>query len=451
MDQPCCARNETVLDPRLGSGRSWARLLGSVVILNCFFLVAALWAASLPSERFTSRVTAAFASWELVDEDYLRGDTRRGFPQYTDCRVLQIIINPDAAWWPHALGPLVYYKDAKYDDSCLILHGLIDGTLDRSDLLSFRYTRYWLGFVPIATALLRTFSLHRLRLGLKLTVYASLILLVLSAALRHRRTLPVVAVIAFGCLGFWRLPEFSKSLSQAPGDTAVILGLATLIFWHRFLMRPEIFAAYCGAYGAVLAYLEFLSGLIPTAAGFLFPLAYLLAAYPPGSDSRPSRGWAFAVTALAALGAGVLLTVLVKQILAFLAVGSATYQDFVDELAFWASTEGWRPKSSGRIAPYWWLLKASAPPDLHLVLSSSGIVWATAAFLAWCRGNWRACSDVAAFLVGAAAVAAWVQILPFHTIVHYEWMVRILIVPITLGWAALIWLTLAPGLIREGT
>jgi hypothetical protein len=304
------------------------------------FLAAALWAASLPTEGFTSRVAAAFATGELVDRDYLYGDARRGFDQFTDCMVLQIITNPDAVWWARALGPLTYYKDPTYSSSCLTLHGIVDGTVERSDLLGFRYTRYSFGFVPIVSALLRPVSLGEVRRGLKFTVYASLILLVLSAALRQRRVLPVVAVIALGCLGFWRLPEFSMSLVHGPGDTAVVLGLAALIFWHRFLMRAEIFAAYCGAYGALVTYLESLIGLIPIAAGFLFPLAYLLGAYPPGGDARPARGWTFAVTGLVAFGAGVLLTVLVKQVLTAFAVGAAaTYQEFIVGLAQRASTD----------------------------------------------------------------------------------------------------------------
>ena len=435
--------------------RHWARLFGVVVILNGFFLAAALWAASLPTEGFTSRVAAAFATGEL-DDSYCDCSMVTGFAakvesqkaeafahhpqfnvrQYNDCLVLLIITDPDAVWWARALGPL------KVEGDCFTLHGIVDGTVERSDLSSLRYTRYWFGFVPIVSALLRPFSLGEVRRGLKFTVYASLILLVLSAALRQRRVLPVVAVIALGCLGFWRLPEFSMSLVHGPGDTAVVLGLAALIFWHRFLMRAEIFAAYCGAYGAVVTYLEFLTGLIPTAAGFLFPLAYLLGAYPPGRDARPARGWTFAVTGLVAFGAGVLLTVLVKQLLTAFAVGgAATYQEFMVQLAVRASTD-WPGVSSlpRRIVPYWMLMKASAPVDLHLVLGSSGIAWATAAILALYRGNWRACSDVAAFAVGAAAIVAWVQVLPQHTYEHYEFMVRILIVPITLGWAALIWL-----------
>ena len=252
------ANDETTSDTR--PWRHWARLFGVVMILNGFFLAAALWAASLPTEGFTSRVAAAFATGELVDRDYLYGDTRRGFHQFNDCLVLQIITNPDAVWWARALGPLTYFKDPTNSSVCLTLHGIVDGTVERSDLLSLRYTRYWFGFVPITSALLRPVSLGELRRGLKLTVYGSLILLVLSAALRHRRVLPVVAVIALGCLGFWRLPEFSMSLARAPGDTAVVLGLAALIFWHRFLMRSEIFAAYCGAYGALVTYLEFLTG-----------------------------------------------------------------------------------------------------------------------------------------------------------------------------------------------
>ena len=80
-----------------------------------------------------------------------------------------------------------------------------------------------------------------------------------------------------------------------------------------------------------------------------------------------------------------------------------------------------------------------------LLIGTSGLAWITAAILAWRRATLRARSDIAAFAVGAAiVVVCWVQVLPQHTAFHGAFMVRILIVPIALSWAALIWLVLVP-------
>jgi hypothetical protein len=48
-------------------------------------------------------------------------------------------------------------------------------------------------------------------------------------------------------------------------------------------------------------------------------------------------------------------------------------------------------------------------------------------------------SDLLAFAMGAVVIVSWVLLFQKHTSVHSGFIVRILIVPISLGWAALAW------------
>jgi hypothetical protein len=61
-----------------------------------------------------------------------------------------------------------------------------------------------------------------------------------------------------------------------------------------------------------------------------------------------------------------------------------------------------------------------------------------------------AMSDWLACIAGAAVIPLWAAILPHHTAEHSPMMVRILAVPIALGWLGLTWQTASifpnPGL-----
>src|SRR5206468_3545017 len=127
-------------------------------------------------------------------------------------------------------------------------------------------------------------------------------------------------------------PYFGQSLSQAPGDAFVMLGRAGLLFWRERLSRLATLVPFCAAYGAGVVYLEFTTGQLPTAAGLLLPMAYLLARLRPEPENEPMRAWRFALAGLLAFSLGVALTVAIKQILAVAIVGPDALRTFLQYL-----------------------------------------------------------------------------------------------------------------------
>jgi hypothetical protein len=67
------------------------------------------------------------------------------------------------------------------------------------------------------------------------------------------------------------------------------------------------------------------------------------------------------------------------------------------------------------------------------------LAWLTAGYLAFRRAGRWAWSDLLAMAAGAGIVAAWALLFQTHTTLHKFWMVRMLIVPLSMGWGAVAW------------
>src|SRR5690242_10261545 len=107
-----------------------------VFLLNALFLFVALYSASIPSERVVSATRHAFETGALTDETYLI-DRKRGFHQYNDCIIIQLIVNR-VSLFDDALAPLLRLTA---DNPCATLRNIVvDGKTDSED--SFGYTRY---------------------------------------------------------------------------------------------------------------------------------------------------------------------------------------------------------------------------------------------------------------------------------------------------------------------
>jgi hypothetical protein len=65
--------------------------------------------------------------------------------------------------------------------------------------------------------------------------------------------------------------------------------------------------------------------------------------------------------------------------------------------------------------------------------------WIASMWLAYKRASRLSWNDLLAFAIGAASVPVWTFILQSHTFTHADFMARILIVPISLGWASMLW------------
>ncbi len=424
--------------------KPWLKASALTLVLNFAFLAISFSATLVPQVTIAERVRQAFASGELGESDYLRYDANRGSHQYNDCNILQMMSNPDASRAGRAWGPWIHYRNSSASDACATLRALVVDGRNRAEFLSERHTRYWHGYIPVLSALLFVTDISSARRLLQASTYASVLILLL-AGFRQRRFLPLTGAVAFGGLFFWGLPYFGQGFSHAPGDTMVMLGIASLVFWPRRLTRTGLLLPFCAGFGAIIVYFEMLTGPLPTAAGLLFPTVYLVSRVANTQDDRVWVHLKHATGALTAFGLGATITLAARIGLAALAVEPSGLNAFFGNLAaYTAGTDGdfplpaffhplWLLVRSGRVLTYW------SPWGMAVLYLSSLAAWLSSLWIARGRGTCWAWSDLGAFAVGAAAVPAWSLLLPAHTAMHAGFMARIMIVPVSLSWALLFW------------
>ncbi len=159
--------------------RTWRSAVRVVLLLNLGFLLAALGTNLIPQSRIIERVRQAFWEGELIERDYLRGDTRRGHHQYNDCTVLQMLTNLDRSTIGRAFGPWLHLRESAVE-SCATLKRLITSENDGHELYPQRYTRYWHGYLPATGVFLSIAQLATVRSMLRLGVHASVVLVLLA-------------------------------------------------------------------------------------------------------------------------------------------------------------------------------------------------------------------------------------------------------------------------------
>jgi hypothetical protein len=431
------------------SRRTWLLAVAAIIVANGFFLVFNLLGALLPTEPVTLAVRTAFAEGELGLEDWLPFDHRLGFNQYNDCSILLMGLNREGPALQRAVGQRLTFRSERWAGFCRTLYETVHEDPVARQYSNLPYSRYWHGYVPVTMTALQAMGIESYRRVLQGSVAGALLLLLLAAWYRSPSMMPIAAsVVVLGAL-FWALPYYAQSPSHAPGDSFMLLGLAVLLACPDRLRRSERFLPFCAVYGAGIVYLEFLTGQLPAAAGLLLPIAYLMATTGPAA--APSlHGWRFAAAGLLAFGVGVGLTVVIKQALVLAILGPEEWDAFLNRLVRWTGATAdprYPPPNDRLVTPLLalmrsggWLTYQSRPAAVAL-FGSAVAAWAAAAWFVGRTpaGGGRARSDFFAFAAGAAIIPAWVFVLPTHTVEHSSWMVRILLVPIALGWAALFW------------
>lgn len=423
--------------------KALVRALLVVLLLNAVFLIIAIYSASIPSGRVASTVRHAFVTGALTEYDFLVGDRTRGLNQYDDCLIIQLIVN-DAPLFDKALAPVLKAKRPWV--MCPTLHDIVmNGNSEFQ--ISFGYTRYWHGDVPIAQFLLSTFGLETARIVLKVLVYASFVVLGLSALRAPIEVRSFAWSIGMTTALFWAVPYFGQTFAHAPGDTFLMLGLAGFIFFSdRMRVWRSIFP-YCAAYGAVVAYLDYFTGQVPTAAGLLFTAAYLSAVVRPDNEGHLADAWVTAGASVLAFTGGAALTVVLKQVLAVVFTDAPVLDSFLGQLKYYSSTslsDGSWASGWGRLSGILALVRSGAGLTWGSVAGALGLgvavaaAWCDATFLAWRRRRTglRAISDLLAFASGASAVLFWTAVFSVHTVAHAFLLNRMLILPIALGFAA---------------
>lgn len=412
----------------------------TIGLLNGIFLVCALGSTLLLRDRIGSRIVDAFESGDLGDLDYLPFDSRRGFHQFNDCNILQMAWNADDSVLGQALGPWLYYEDIRFEACCRTLRQLVTGEVSASDLESHRYTRYWHGYLPVSALALSAMDLGALRRLLQGATFLAGFAVLIAALLRDRRLLPFAVPLSAFALFLWGLPYFGQGLSHGFGDAAVLLGIAGLLMLRTTANR-RFLTIYCTAFGCVVAYFAMLTGPLPVAFGLLFPVVFLKNRLEPGG-SAASESLSVAAHAQVAFACGAVGTVFAHLLLVAVLVrphhlelffgNLLLYSGRVGETAIDPLTAAYRLLRRGAVLTY------GSKAALIVLYVGTACAWAGAAVLAVRSRDRASRLELVVFGLGASTVPAWILALPTHTSMHAGFMSRILIVPIVLGWAALL-------------
>jgi hypothetical protein len=193
----------------------YIRVFFMVPGLNALFLLIALFASFLPSDRIIHRIEEAFSTGELVEQDYLKYDARRGFHQYNDCMILQMMSNPDSSRVGRGLGPWLRMADHSATEISRTLRELVVEKRNPQAYVSFRYTRYWHGYIPILSVLLMFLDIPSLRELLRITVYVAAALPLMSA-FREKRFFFLAGPISLAGILFWGLPYYGQECELTP-------------------------------------------------------------------------------------------------------------------------------------------------------------------------------------------------------------------------------------------
>jgi hypothetical protein len=86
-----------------------------------------------------------------------------------------------------------------------------------------------------------------------------------------------------------------------------------------------------------------------------------------------------------------------------------------------------------------YVLTYGSRPGAIALYAASALAWLAAGYLTFRRRVPWALSDFLGFVAGVAIILAWIWTFQTHTTIHRWWMVRMLIVPLSLGWGALAW------------
>jgi hypothetical protein len=422
----------------------WLHSFVLVLVLNAAFPILLLLPSLMPSEVIVNRIQQAFSTSELIANDYLPYDMHRGFHQYNDCNILQMMTNPDSSPVAHALGPWLYMADPSATEACRSLRELVVDGRDPETFISSRYTRYWHGYIPILALFLMFLDISTLRDILRIAVFTTVLLLLLSG-IREKRFLSFTAPVFVSAAFFWGLPYFGQGMSHALGDSVVMLGIACLFFWHYRFSQVSILVPFCASFGAVVVYFEMLTGPLPTAAGLLFPAVYLISRLTNHRDTAINHHFRLATKALIAFAMGALITVGVRVLVAATLVQPSGLDAFAGNLDLYTqpiNSTTYVPgflRPLGRLFRRGTVLTFGSPWGLAILYTSVALSWFLSMWLAYRRATRLGWADLLAFVIGAASVPVWTVILPKHTFMHADFMARVLIVPISLGWATMLW------------
>jgi hypothetical protein len=419
-------------------------MLGCIVIANALFLGLMLITPYEP-DRVGDRIRDAFATGDLGLDEYRRHDIRRGWHQYNDCAVLQLLSAPDSSRVARALAPRWSFlrADVEENSSCGTLKVLMVDRASRDTMTTYRYARYWHGYmVPVGFGL-HVMNLPHLRRLLLIAVCTGIMVLAGTALRAGSHTRRAGLAIAGTAAVFWGVPYFAPGLSHGPGDAALLLALAGLVFRPTLATDLGALLPYSAVFGAIVVFFEAFTGQLPIAGAWL--AALVLATVR--DESRPGSIDArlVALAALGAFGVGGVITVVIKQVLAALFAEPSAGSAFMGRLGGYVAVPAPRNGVPGLLLPYielvrrMFVLTAWHRHAGNVLAWMLGIGWSLGFARGWRRRHDLPGRDVIFLSAMALLPALWVLVVPTHTLIHASFMVRMMVVPISLAAAALVW------------
>jgi hypothetical protein len=419
-----------------------------VLVWNCVFLLLVLF-VPVDSPTIRHRIRAAFETGDLGFEDYLLFDSRRGFFQYNDCNVLQMIANRHPSRVARAISPIVYSANDDWTDQCAVLHQVTLDGADVTGLIENHYSRYWHGYSVGVAVALRAMELRRLRRFLVGTVWLSLAAFTVVMVRSGRASRCVGLAIALAAALLWAVPYFDPGFTFGFGDAAVLLGLAVVAARPHLALNVATLVPYAAGFGAVVVFFEMLTGQLPVAAAWL--VAVIVAARRDHASGAMPDVRALAIAALVAFGVGALATVTIKQVLAYTLVDPGAGNAFFSHLTLYASVPEASDGRPGILRPFIRLLQTSyvltygsrrgGYAAVGLIVLASMI----AAARSWRGWRLQGEEDRVVLLAASLAPVVWVLVLQQHTVIHAHFMVRILVASVALAPLAACWPS-QPGL-----
>jgi hypothetical protein len=351
-----------------------------------------------------------------------------------------MLSNPDTQPMKRALAPVIYRTDAEFTIACPLLQALIYGDIERRDLIAFGYSRYWHGYNALAGLALPVIQLQVLRQLVSALVWAAIASLAVFSLRSSGRIRLVGLTIALAAATVWAVPYFDQGLTYGPSDALLLLGLLPIVVRPRLASNIDTIVPYAATYAALMVFFDMNKGALPVAAGWL--AALVLAA--SSDDSRETNASpVLAVATLIAFGIGGVVTLLLKQILAFTLAGQSG-SEFLAQLAHWTAVPSAKDGVPGILLPFRSLFESSGHlaygHDLvgRVLVGGTVLALCLAAIWAARKGRTRHRREVLVLLLIALVPVAWTLLQPMAVLVHAGFMVRFLVLPISL--APIVWL-----------
>jgi hypothetical protein len=408
----------------------------------------------------------AFLEGSLSEQYESPYDRKNGYNQFNDCLIIVMLLSDYRTNIQEAISPRK--NEGNPCRQAQMLAGLQASLGSSTETQGPFYHRYLHGTRAVSGLLLSNFNIAHSRLIIQALGY---LILALCALLALYRVLTGLAtkdlniqraglfflLMSLMLMFFYGIEFFGMSLGFGVSDMSVYTILLFLIVVDVGRMSKYLLGAVCVIFGAVTAYLEFLTGQAPLALSLI--LGAIVVSSP--ERSRALDVWQTMLIAIFCFAYGVTACFAIKIAVAGAVFG---YEEITSALSVFTSRMGaglgnegaWYVQDAAQIGLdisgehvhstsaviYLSVLLYRVIPVIGqgsnvvatslLVASSIGIV-AAIVWILLIRNRAKAHCYFLPLLASAAVVPAWYLVFLNHSIIHTSFMVRPLVYVVALG------------------